>query len=210
MPFTGSLHWKSWLSLDAYRRIVSETKLAAVQQWLYSISNVSVNTKYKRIFRFYSLLLFCTHLKAPVTVVYQHTGYWQCLSDVPRWNPQIPPLCMSILFPLSRSWAAIPRELLRAVQFHWDGFRTGIYHHLIQHCWNLMHFWSISSGPLFYCSLHCSPCWLGGNWYQVCSVPGDSTSMHPKALCPLLWMSRCYWFWPCLKQRTKNYFCPCS
>lgn len=133
------------------------------------------------------------------------------LSDVPRWNPQIPPLCISILFPVSRSWAAVSRELLRAVQCHWGGFRTWIYHHLIQPFWNLMHFWKcISSGLLFYCSLHCSPCWLEVNWYQVCSVPAGSISMLPKVLCPLLWISRCYWFWPCLKQRTKNYSCPCS
>lgn len=155
-------------------------------------------------------LLICMHLEAPVTEVCQHTGYQQryCLwcATLKSSNST---LVHEHLFPLSGSWAAVPRELLRAVQFHWGGFRTWISHHFIQHFWHLMHFWKcISSGLLFHCSLHCSPCWLGVNCYQVCSVPGGSTSMLPNALCPLLWISRYHWFWLCLKQSTKNYSCP--
>jgi len=54
--------------------IGSETKLAAMEQWSYSVSNVGVN-KYKSTVRFFFLLIYCLPFETPVIVVCQHTVY---------------------------------------------------------------------------------------------------------------------------------------
>lgn len=156
------------------------------------------------------LLIYHIHFEASVIVVCRHTAYvaWCLWCAMLESSNSI--LAHEHFVPTEQIWCSSskwpgPRELLKVVQFLWAGFSTWNYHHLIQHFWNLMRFWKCVSSGLLKSSLQ--PLLAGSKMVStLCSDPWDSTSMHPNALYPLLWLSRFYSLLAMLKVKNKELF----